>query len=75
MMTTEYIEYWLVRRTNFIRESQYLMIGLDGEIETTENPKRAMRWFTEEGAKAFAERLGWPWKVVRVKFNANELVG
>lgn len=66
------IRYWLVRRPNVIRECQYAQFGPDGEIQTTEYAKRAIRFMTEEGAAQLAARLGWPWIIVAVDFEGSE---
>ena len=69
------IEYWLVRKWNAIRENEYFCVSASGETDVTENPKRAMRWMTYEGAAQAAERLGWPWFAVKVLFDGSEMAG
>lgn len=76
------IVYWLVRKSSlaetfgFIRPlPRYAKFGFDGEIETTEDPKKALRWLTAEGATQFADRLGWEWMVCKVTFPGDQLVG
>jgi hypothetical protein len=64
--------YWLVRRLNVIGEHQYFCVSATGETDVTENPKRAMRWFMREGAEQAADRLGWNWVAVQVKFPGDE---
>lgn len=72
---TRTIEYWLVRRFNILRETQFYRVSLSGDAMTTENPKLAMRWMTQEGAEQFAERLGWQWQVKHMEFRGYEKAG
>lgn len=66
------IKYWLVLN---IRE--YLhgcgtkqFYCLQG---TTDNPKLAMRYHTEEGAQQQAHAMGWQWSAVEHSFPGDEI--
>ena len=71
------ISYWLVQCVNpFAREKRYLKLNLDGAVttRTTDNPKQALRFMERAGAEQMAQRLGWPWEAVEVKFNGGDKV-
>lgn len=53
----------------------YYCLTSGGDPATTTNPKIAMRWVTEDGAKQQAERLGIWWCAVPITFPGNELCG
>lgn len=68
------VKYWLCRNT-VLHAPTYAKVGLDGVIDLTENPKKALRWFDKDGAEFMAKRLGWPWIAVEVTFKGDELAG
>jgi hypothetical protein len=52
--------------------AEYYCLSETGETDVTENPKAAMRYLTQEGAEQQADRLGWCWIAVTVKFPSDE---
>ena len=69
------ITYYLVRKISMGRRPRatYYYLTPSGEPATTINPKIAMRWLTDEGARQQAKRLGIWWRAVPVTFPGNEL--
>jgi hypothetical protein len=68
------ITYWLVINSHkyiFNGETEYYCL-IAGKTSVTDNPKRAMRFHTEEGAQTQAHVLGWHWSAVERKFAADE---
>lgn len=74
---TRTISYWLVLNVREYLMSggkrEYACLNEKGESATTDNPKKALRFHTEEGAQAQAYVLGWHWTAVQVNFNGDEL--
>jgi hypothetical protein len=70
------ITYWLVINVHeFLMCSgatQFYCLNEKNEASTTDNPKKAMRYHTEEGAKIQAHFLGWYWTAMEHKFKADE---
>ena len=68
------ITYYLVRKLDPIGwlTHEYYCITSSGDPAITENPKRAMRWHSQEGAEQFAARLGWRWTAEEVHFRGDE---
>jgi hypothetical protein len=57
----------------FNGETQYYCL-LNGKTSFTDNPKKAMRYHTEDGAKVQAHCLGWHWSAVERVFLSDEPV-
>jgi hypothetical protein len=69
------IECWvLILKTLMLEPWLYYRVRLDGTVDPTENPKMAMRWFSEEDARAAQDRIGWLWRVQKVVFKGDEPV-
>jgi len=66
------IKYWLVCHL-WLLEREYIRFGANGEIEKTKNPKRALRFHSEEGARQFSKRLGLMYFPVNFEFDGSEL--
>jgi hypothetical protein len=66
------ITVYLVEKIGIGKAQYYCVTPVNGMSSSTENPKRAMRFFTEEGAKATAHALGWGWHATPYEFDGNE---
>ena len=73
---TRMITYWLVMNIREYLvgggESVYSCLDERHEASTTTNPKKAMRFLTEEGAQAQAHCVGWHWSAIERSFPGDE---
>jgi hypothetical protein len=73
---TKIITYWLVMNIHTLLmgsgEHSYYCLDEAGNANTTDNPKKALRFHTEEGAKAQARCAGWHWSAVEKQFPGDE---
>jgi hypothetical protein len=73
---TRMITYWLVMNVHEYLmgsgDQVYYCLDESRNASTTSNPKKAMRFLTEEGAQAQAHCAGWYWSVVEKQFRGDE---
>lgn len=74
---TRMITYWLVMNIRKYLvgggEQVYYRLDENQKASTTNNPKKALRFLTEEGAKAQAHCVGWDWSAVERQFRGDEM--
>ena len=68
------ITVYLVRKKALFGEPQYYRVDYTGKFTTTEDPKRALRWLTQEGAVSMVRSLGRRWEAVPYEFDGSEPV-
>ena len=70
------ITYWLVMNIHeyLVRGGEQVYYCLDEQHQASEttNPKKALRFLTEEGAKVCAHSVGWHWSAIERSFPGDE---